>query len=109
SCAHTTLTKVRPGDSATEGARFWMPAPYLLVTAPVGLSREEAVVSFNPARRELAEVTLAVPRPSAAGRPPMPKNDGDFDFKATALAQPPRARPRTSAAKARDKTTPSAE
>jgi hypothetical protein len=86
-----------------------MPAPYLLVTAPVVLSREEAVVSFNPTKRELAEVTLAVPRPSAAGRPPMPKNDGDFDLKATALAQPPRARPRTAAAKARDRTTPSVE
>jgi hypothetical protein len=86
-----------------------MPAPYLLVTAPVVLSREETVVSFNPSKRELAELTLAVPRPSVAGRPPMPKNEGDFDIKASALAQPPRARPRTAAAKARDKTTPSAD
>jgi hypothetical protein len=108
-CAHRTLTKVRAGDSTTEGARYWMPAPYLLVTAPVVLSREETVVSFNPNRRELAEVTLAAPRPSAAGRPPVPKNDGDFELKAVALAQAPRGRPRNVAAKGRDKTSPPVE
>jgi hypothetical protein len=80
-CAHTKVTKVKPGDYATEGARYWLPAPYLLVTAPVVLSKEESVVAFNPVKKELIDASYVAARPGGAGRPPLPTNEGDFESK----------------------------
>lgn len=34
-CAATTVTRVRPSDMDTPGVRYWLPTPYLAVTAPV--------------------------------------------------------------------------
>lgn len=97
-CAHTKITKVKPGDYATEGARYWLPAPYLLVSAPVVLSKEESVVGFNPVKKELTDASYVAARPGAAGRPPLPTNEGDFESKPA-----PVARPRTKAALTRAK------
>jgi hypothetical protein len=98
-CAHTTVTKVKPGDYATEGARYWLPAPYLLVTAPVVLSKEESVVAFNPLKKELTDASYVVARAGAPGRPPLPTNEGDFESKPPAA--PLRARAKAALTKAK--------
>jgi hypothetical protein len=107
-CGHTTVTKVRPGDYTTEGARYWLPAPYLLVTTPVVLNKEEAVVSFNPAKKELMDASYVAARPGAIGRPPVPMNEGDFESKAALPAPRARQKPAATRVKA-DKSAPLAE
>jgi hypothetical protein len=58
-CASVSATRVKPGDYETSGVRYFLAAPYLLVTAPVELKREETLERLIPAQNQLAEPTSA--------------------------------------------------
>jgi hypothetical protein len=74
----------------------------------VVLSKEEAVVGFNPVKKELIDASYATARPGGAGRPPLPTSEGDFDSKPPVV--PPRARSKAALAKAsKDKAAPPVE
>ena len=47
SCSSVTAKRVQPQDYDTEGVRYWLCAPYLLVRAPVEVKRTETLFQLT--------------------------------------------------------------
>ena len=46
-CTSVTATRVKPDDYKTEGVRYWLAAPYVLVRFPTEVSRTEELFQFT--------------------------------------------------------------
>lgn len=89
SCATTRVVRVGANDHSTEGVRFWLSAPHLIVTQPVLLKRVEALMELDPKTSKLSLVQTApvVVGPTEAKRAP------PFEVSVPAIPSPPGGEP----------------
>lgn len=61
-CSNVTVKRIKdPDDHSTEGYRYWLSAPYVMVTAPVEVGHKEDIVKADTAH---ATLTPFAPCPS---------------------------------------------
>lgn len=66
-CATVGATRVKPDDYKTDGVRYWLAMPYVLVKAPVEVSRTDSVYQLEPVSAKLNKVAWT-PFGGAQGR-----------------------------------------
>jgi hypothetical protein len=102
-CASVTATRTNEGDYKTEGLRYWLPMPYLLVREPLISSQVDSFYKVDVGKNEWTPIApvsglgrdpLAMP----AGSPPngngQGKKDGEGEGKKEeGAAQPPATTP----------------
>ncbi len=55
-CAEVSAVRVRSNDFETKGMRYYLPAPYLAITAPIEISRTETILVSNPPYHEFVQL-----------------------------------------------------
>jgi hypothetical protein len=68
-CASVTATRTKPDDYTTQGIRYWLPQPFLLVKEAVLISEEESFWRFNTAEDKLEKIGESVHKLAAAPVP----------------------------------------